>query len=501
MLSSFIVPAIIGIFSLTSWAINEISIISLSSEYVPIAPSTSISILLLSFGLYACTRKRLHPIFKNLAGITIILALLMNLWIITPIEPDPEDFIDPLGTVVDGYYIARASPISIFAMICSSIAIFLLLYKFHLRSRLIRQSLTVLALAVLSIGVITTLGYIYGNPLLYGASIRPVALLASISFIFLGMGALLLKGVEYWPLRLFIGSTVRARLLRIFLPITVFVVLFEGLVIIFLMPETSDSSHVIVTSTIALFTAILTGVIISRISHQLGTDIDHTNELLVKTGEELAQANERLKVLDSITRHDSMNQLTILMGRLGMLKSVLDNKDVKAQFDEPLKAAKSIEAILLFARDYQTIGNEAPDWRDVGKAFESAMYIIRLPEAVKVRSEVSGLQVFGDKMFEKVLVNLLDNSLRHGGHVKNIRLSYRKQWDGEVKIRYEDDGAGISNDDKKLLFQRGFGKHTGLGLFLSKEILGYTGLTISERGEYGKGVVFEISVPEGKYRL
>ena len=45
-----------------------------------------------------------------------------------------------------------------------------------------------------------------------------------------------------------------------------------------------------------------------------------------------------------------------------------------------------------------------------------------------------------------------------------------------------DNGAGISTEDKQHLFEHGFGKHTGLGLFLSREILSITGITISETG-------------------
>ena len=51
-----------------------------------------------------------------------------------------------------------------------------------------------------------------------------------------------------------------------------------------------------------------------------------------------------------------------------------------------------------------------------------------------------------------------------------------------------------------MIFDRNFGKHTGLGLFLAREILGITGITIKETGEPDRGVQFEISVPPGAYR-
>jgi signal transduction histidine kinase len=68
-------------------------------------------------------------------------------------------------------------------------------------------------------------------------------------------------------------------------------------------------------------------------------------------------------------------------------------------------------------------------------------------------------------------------------------------------ISVEDDGVGISGEDKERLFGRGFGHHTGLGLFLSREILSITGITITETGEPGKGARFEILVPEGVWRI
>ncbi len=54
---------------------------------------------------------------------------------------------------------------------------------------------------------------------------------------------------------------------------------------------------------------------------------------------------------------------------------------------------------------------------------------------------------------------------------------------------------------KKHLFIRGFGKPTGLGLYLYREILAVTGITIIENGVPGKGARFEITVPKGEYRF
>lgn len=76
-----------------------------------------------------------------------------------------------------------------------------------------------------------------------------------------------------------------------------------------------------------------------------------------------------------------------------------------------------------------------------------------------------------------------------------------RETDTGLIITYRDNGSGITAEDKKKLFQRGFGKHTGLGLFLSREILAITGITITENGEAGRGVQFEMTVPPGAFRF
>jgi signal transduction histidine kinase len=111
-----------------------------------------------------------------------------------------------------------------------------------------------------------------------------------------------------------------------------------------------------------------------------------------------------------------------------------------------------------------------------------------------------GLEIFADPLVEKVFYNLFDNALKYGGEkMTTIRISHHEDGDRMV-IFIEDDGEGISHEDKTQLFTRGFGKHLGLGLFLSREILAITDIAITENGEPGKGARFEMVVPPGSWR-
>jgi len=67
-----------------------------------------------------------------------------------------------------------------------------------------------------------------------------------------------------------------------------------------------------------------------------------------------------------------------------------------------------------------------------------------------------------------------------------------------VVIVCEDNGIGIPDEKKEKIFL--YGMNTSMGLFLSREILALTGITIAECGEYRKGARFEITCPPATIR-
>jgi signal transduction histidine kinase len=119
---------------------------------------------------------------------------------------------------------------------------------------------------------------------------------------------------------------------------------------------------------------------------------------------------------------------------------------------------------------------------------------------IRLVNDIPGdMTVFADQLIVRVFFNLMDNAVRYGGKITTIRFSADNR-NGDVVIVCEDDGNGVPSGEKEMIFERGFGKNTGLGLFLSREILAITGITITETGEPGKGARFEITVPAGMYR-
>ena len=97
-------------------------------------------------------------------------------------------------------------------------------------------------------------------------------------------------------------------------------------------------------------------------------------------------------------------------------------------------------------------------------------------------------------------MHLVENSLRHGVTVKNIVVTYHETPDG-LDLTIEDDGAGIPVEKKQQIFEYDAGGHAGIGLFICRQIVEVTGMTIRETGTMGKGARFVIHVPQGGYRI
>ncbi|MDD1691505.1 MAG: PAS domain S-box protein [Methanoregula sp.] len=209
----------------------------------------------------------------------------------------------------------------------------------------------------------------------------------------------------------------------------------------------------------------------------------------------LKEANRKLGLLNSITRHDIMNQLTILQGFIHVAAMKVKDPAIAGLLTKVNASSITIRRQIEFMKTYQELGVHIPGWFRFDKLAVKAGR-----EEIKCSAACANAEIFADPMVEKVFFNLFENAIQHGGHVTEIRVSWEEVNDG-LAIIVEDNGTGIPADEKEKIFEKGFGKNTGLGLFLAKEILAITGIMIRENGTPGKGAKFEIMVPNGKYRI
>ncbi len=228
-----------------------------------------------------------------------------------------------------------------------------------------------------------------------------------------------------------------------------------------------------------------------------GVAIDITERK--RTENALRQVIKKFTILSSITRHDILNKLSVLRGFLTMVKRNVTDEKLLGYIAGEESAAAAIEHQISFTRDYENIGINAPRWMDVRATISLALSHLD-PLPVPVTIDIDDLYIYADPLLEKVFYNLVENAIRHGEKITRISFFCQKFSDG-LSIICEDDGKGVPDSEKENIFIRKYFQHTGLGLFLSREILNITGIGIQECGEEGAGARFEIFIPGTAFRF
>ena len=126
------------------------------------------------------------------------------------------------------------------------------------------------------------------------------------------------------------------------------------------------------------------------------------------------------------------------------------------------------------------------------------------PETIlELATEAQGAATGDGDRLQQVLVNLLDNAVKYshtGGRVV-LRVE-----DGEptVRLSVADEGVGIPAAEQQRVFEKFYrldnqltraGGGTGLGLYITRELVRRMGGTIAVRSEPGAGSTFTVELP------
>jgi signal transduction histidine kinase len=228
-------------------------------------------------------------------------------------------------------------------------------------------------------------------------------------------------------------------------------------------------------------------------------------------------ATERLAALGTLAAgvaHEINNPLAIINESAGYLRTVMQKKDLaempyRASFD---KALGKIEKSVKRAR---TITHQL--LADVGKkeqviaeidmqalVNETFQLIHRDAEKRGVRLNLEADQnqrtLWADpNQIRQVLINLLNNAVQATGEDGEVIVRLQST-DTDTSITIIDSGTGIPKDNLDRIFEPFFstkapGEGTGLGLFVSRDIVEKFGGELTVESALGKGTCFRIQIP------
>jgi PAS domain S-box-containing protein len=210
-------------------------------------------------------------------------------------------------------------------------------------------------------------------------------------------------------------------------------------------------------------------------------------------------ANKKLNLMNQITRHDILNTITGLLGCVDMAKATTSPEQKDQLLSEIKELTRVIQRHIAFTREYQEVGVHIAQWQNVNELLRKVLQNFE-KSGISFSTDFEKMEIYADPLLEKVFYNLVDNAIRYGETLTMISV-YPAISDTGFSLVFEDDGAGVDPRQKKEIFKRGVGKNTGMGLFLTAEILAITGITIEENGIFGKGARFEIRIPNGTWRF
>ncbi len=229
----------------------------------------------------------------------------------------------------------------------------------------------------------------------------------------------------------------------------------------------------------------------------VGTITDITDRKRIEDAIHLA--NKKLNLMNDITRHDILNTITGIFGLIDMAVASGNKEELALLLSQIKDEGSLIQRQITFTQDYRGVGVNAPLWQNVREVASAAIKNVGHPGIATV-IDLEDTEIYADPLLEKVFYNLVDNALRYGERATTIRFFYQISDSGFALI-CEDDGVGVPQGARGHIFERGVGKNTGMGLFLTREILRITSISIRETGIPGKGARFEMLIPNGMWRF
>ncbi len=292
------ITLILGTLAMIGWLMDIRSLASFVPGYIPITPGAALAFILLGSAWYLYARvpsRWFTRIYVLVSVFSISLIALLNLiQFFTGANVGFEEYFTRKVLAIDPgtYGAGPMSPIAAasFLLICA--ATVLLLFAPGYRAAGLSSGL---ASVVVSVGLVVLLGYLYGTPQLYGEGYRYVALPAGVMFVFLGTGLIAAAGPEHFLLRLLVGPSIRALLMRSFLLLIFVVILIEGTFRgLFSLLGLTMALRAVLSALIAMAIA---SIVISQISRVVGGAMDRAEVERKRAEEALLKSEQHYRSL------------------------------------------------------------------------------------------------------------------------------------------------------------------------------------------------------------
>ena len=251
-------------------------------------------------------------------------------------------------------------------------------------------------------------------------------------------------------------------------------------------------------------------------NERLVDNLQRSNKRLFEANEELRKATQAKSDFLAHMSHELRTPLNTIIGFSELLLDEVPgvvNEEQKECLADILNSGNNLTNLISDILDLAKIESGKVEMRvrniavaDIIKSLRRAMMPIITPrnQSLEIYIEEGLPQVYADKAkIRQVLVNLLGNATKFTPDAGELRVEAVRK-DNWCLVSVIDNGAGIRKENQEKIFEEFYQvdsllaedrSGTGLGLTITKHIVGKHGGQIWVESEYGKGSRFNFTLP------
>ncbi|KKR80953.1 MAG: Integral membrane sensor signal transduction histidine kinase, partial [Parcubacteria group bacterium GW2011_GWD2_40_9] len=301
-----------GILTFVGWLSGLRLLASIRPDYIPKAPNTAAAFITLGISVLVLTFRslcRFSRWFSAFSALCIIVLSILTLiqYFVRFDHLNIDQIILNISGVLGKVPVGCMSPITGGNFLLAGVALLLLVLPSY--GRFTRDIASCLAVATTITALVVILGYLYGTPILYGGNTIPMAVTTACAFVCLGIALIATSGPECLPVRLFAGTSTRTRLMRVFFPTTIIIILVENFVNAFFILKLNFNPALAIAMYTIVFASIV-GIFVLRVSKTVGDDIDRAETIRRQAEEEIR------KLLHAIEQSPAVIMITSTAGNI-----------------------------------------------------------------------------------------------------------------------------------------------------------------------------------------
>jgi signal transduction histidine kinase len=225
----------------------------------------------------------------------------------------------------------------------------------------------------------------------------------------------------------------------------------------------------------------------------------------------LEERTAQLEALNRVVRHDIRNDMAVVHGWAETLREHVDDEGQDA-LERVLRKSTHVIELTETARDFvdSLTGDAVPETKpiDLRGLLETEVQAARdsFPQATfRIPADPPAVTVRGNEMLSSVFRNLLSNAVQHNDTDQPEVTVTCEETDDRIRLRFADNGPGVSDDAKAEIFGKGEkgidSAGSGIGLYLVHVLTEQFGGDVWVTDNEPRGAAFVVELPKAAAEL